>query len=78
MKLYTDQIRKSYRNRNVVDGVSIEVSQGEIVGLLGPNGAGKSSFIKAVLGLVVPVTGSIHIMGKPKRRKTEHIAYNPA
>lgn len=45
MKLYTEQIRKTYRNRSVVDGVSIEVSQGEIVGLLGPNGAGKTHLI---------------------------------
>ena len=41
MKLHTDNLVKKYRNRTVVDNVSIEVEQGEIVGLLGPNGAGK-------------------------------------
>jgi len=46
MKLYTKEIRKSYKGRDVVKGVTVEVNQGEIVGLLGPNGAGKTtSFI---------------------------------
>ena len=42
MKLYTDKVVKIYRSRTVVKEVSVEVSQGEIVGLLGPNGAGKT------------------------------------
>ena len=63
MKLYTDQIRKSYRNRNVVDGVSIEVSQGEIVGLLGPNGAGKTTSFYMIVGLVKPDLGNVFLDG---------------
>ena len=43
MKLYTKNIQKSYKGKNVVKDVSIEVGQGEIVGLLGPNGAGKTT-----------------------------------
>ncbi len=66
-----------YDKTPVLWDVNVDVPTGSLVAILGPNGAGKSSFIKAVLGLVVPVTGSIHIMGKPKRRKTAHIAYIP-
>lgn len=63
MKLYTEQIRKTYRNRSVVDGVSIEVSQGEIVGLLGPNGAGKTTSFYMIVGLVRPDEGSVFLDG---------------
>ncbi len=64
MKLYTEQIRKTYRNRSVVDGVSIEVSQGEIVGLLGPNGAGKTTSFYMIVGLVRPDEGRVFLDGK--------------
>jgi lipopolysaccharide export system ATP-binding protein len=63
MKLYTEQIRKTYRNRSVVDGVSIEVSQGEIVGLLGPNGAGKTTSFYMIVGLVRPDEGRVFLDG---------------
>jgi lipopolysaccharide export system ATP-binding protein len=63
MKLYTEQIRKTYRNRSVVDGVSIEVSQGEIVGLLGPNGAGKTTSFYMIVGLVRPDEGKVFLDG---------------
>ena len=63
MKLYTEQIRKTYRNRSVVDGVSIEVSQGEIVGLLGPNGAGKTTLISTICGIISPSSGSVTVDG---------------
>jgi lipopolysaccharide export system ATP-binding protein len=43
MKLHTSKLIKRYKKRTVVDQVSVEVNQGEIVGLLGPNGAGKST-----------------------------------
>ena len=63
MKLYTEQIRKTYRNRSVVDGVSIDVSQGEIVGLLGPNGAGKTTSFYMIVGLVRPYEGNVFLDG---------------
>ena len=43
MRLYTSELVKKYKARTVVDHVSIDVNQGEIVGLLGPNGAGKTT-----------------------------------
>jgi lipopolysaccharide export system ATP-binding protein len=59
--LATDEIGKSYRSRRVVNGVSLRVEQGEVVGLLGPNGAGKTTTFYAIVGLVPPDTGRILI-----------------
>ncbi len=64
MKLYTDEIKKSYKGRDVVKGVSVEVNQGEIVGLLGPNGAGKTTSFYMIVGLVKPDSGSVYVDGK--------------
>jgi lipopolysaccharide export system ATP-binding protein len=64
MKLYTSGIEKSYRNRKVVDGVSVELAQGEIVGLLGPNGAGKTTSFYMMVGLVRPDAGKVFLDDK--------------
>lgn len=52
---------KRYRSRTVVKGVSVEVSQGEIVGLLGPNGAGKTTTFYMIVGLITPNEGRIFL-----------------
>src|SRR4030095_14962220 len=57
--LATDDVGKSYRGRRVVNGVSLRVEQGEVVGLLGPNGAGKTTSFYAIVGLVPPDTGRV-------------------
>src|SRR6185369_3018730 len=59
--LATDEISKSYRGRRVVNGVSLHVNQGEVVGLLGPNGAGKTTSFYMIVGLTPPDTGRILI-----------------
>jgi lipopolysaccharide export system ATP-binding protein len=61
MKLFTQTIEKTYRGRKVVDGVSVEVDQGEIVGLLGPNGAGKTTSFYMMVGLVRPDKGKVFL-----------------
>lgn len=61
MKLYTQNIRKTYKGRPVVNGVSVEVEQGEIVGLLGPNGAGKTTSFYMMVGLVRPDEGNVFL-----------------
>jgi lipopolysaccharide export system ATP-binding protein len=57
--LATEEIGKSYRGRRVVNGVSLRVEQGEVVGLLGPNGAGKTTTFYAIVGLIPPDTGRV-------------------
>lgn len=59
MEISTDNLVKTYRGRNVVDGVSLHVRQGEVVGLLGPNGAGKTTSFYMVVGLVRPRLGRV-------------------
>jgi len=59
MKLHTHQLVKKYKNRKVVDEVSVSVEQGEIVGLLGPNGAGKTTTFYMIVGLINPNEGTI-------------------
>jgi lipopolysaccharide export system ATP-binding protein len=61
MKLYTKEIKKTYKGRGVVKGVSVEVNQGEIVGLLGPNGAGKTTSFYMIVGLVKPDSGDVYL-----------------
>tara|TARA_Y100001935_G_scaffold28019_1_gene21535 strand:+ start:1337 stop:2080 length:744 start_codon:yes stop_codon:yes gene_type:complete len=61
MILKAKDISKSYRSRRVVNNVSIEVNQGEIVGLLGPNGAGKTTSFYMIVGIIKPEDGDIYL-----------------
>src|SRR5215471_13225383 len=61
--LATDEIGKSFRGRQVVSGVSLHVTQGEVVGLLGPNGAGKTTSFHMIVGLTPPDTGRVLMDG---------------
>ena len=57
--LSTESLAKEYGQRRVVDGVSINVTPGEIVGLLGPNGAGKTTTFNMIIGVVRPDEGAV-------------------
>jgi lipopolysaccharide export system ATP-binding protein len=61
MKLRSEELLKVYKKRTVVNRVSIEVNQGEIVGLLGPNGAGKTTSFYIITGLVKPDEGKVFL-----------------
>lgn len=63
-KLEAKGLVKQYGKRRVVDGVSLEVNPGEVVGLLGPNGAGKTTSFYTVVGLVQPDEGHVYVNGK--------------
>jgi lipopolysaccharide export system ATP-binding protein len=60
-RIYTEDLVKRYGDRTVVNHVSIEVKQGEIVGLLGPNGAGKTTTFYMVVGLIKPDEGKVYL-----------------
>ena len=58
------ELVKAYRGRRVVDGVSLRIEEGEVVGLLGPNGAGKTTSFYMIIGMIKPEGGSVHINGR--------------
>ena len=64
MSLQANSLSKSYGPKVVVNDVSINVKQGEIVGLLGPNGAGKTTTFYSIVGLIKPDEGSVYLVGK--------------
>jgi len=61
MILRADNIKKKYGNKYVVNGISLQVEQGEIVGLLGPNGAGKTTSFYMIVGMIQPNEGKIYL-----------------
>ena len=69
MRLHTHNLVKKYKNRKVVDQVSVDVEQGEIVGLLGPNGAGKTTTFYMIVGLINPLEGNIMLDDKDITRE---------
>lgn len=77
--VWASHLRKRYRKRVAVDGVSFTVARGEVLGLLGPNGAGKTSVIKMMLGLVRPDAGEVMLLGRPNTdpRSRERVGYLP-
>jgi lipopolysaccharide export system ATP-binding protein len=70
--LATDNLVKAYRQRKVVDGISVFVSPGEVVGLLGPNGAGKTTTFNIIVGLVKPDAGAVRLEERDITRLPMH------
>ena len=70
--LATDALMKAYHGRRVVNGVSVNVKAGEIVGLLGPNGAGKTTTFNMVVGVVKPDAGAVLFAGHDVTRLPMH------
>ncbi len=76
MKLWTQNLIKKYKQRTVVNDVSVELKQGEIVGLLGPNGAGKTTTFYMIVGLIKPFSGKVflddrEITGEPMYKRAQ-------
>ena len=66
-----------YNHQPVLEDVSFQVAQGEILGIIGPNGSGKSTLMKAVLGLVKPWRGRILVLGQPGAAERSRVGYMP-
>src|SRR5213082_2521537 len=73
MKIRTEELVKSYRGRRVVDGISLQVREGEIVGLLGHNGAGKTTTFYMVVGLVRPDDGRVWLDERDMTREPMYL-----
>ena len=74
----TDKVSFNYKNIRAVNRLSLEVPQGISFGLLGPNGSGKTTLIRLLVGLLVPRSGEIRVLGRPpSRRMSRHIGYMP-
>ena len=63
--IHTEKLRKEFGKHVAVNGLSLQVEQGEVFGFLGPNGAGKTTSIKMLLGLMKPTSGKGELLGKP-------------
>jgi zinc/manganese transport system ATP-binding protein len=64
-------------SRTVLCDLSVRVKAGEFIGILGPNGAGKTTLMRAILGLIAPAAGAVHVLGQPPRRGNPGIGYVP-
>ncbi len=71
--LTVEGLRKHYHRKPVVDGVSLHVDEGEVVGLLGPNGAGKTTCFYMIMGLIPADAGSIVLGGRDLTRRPMHV-----
>jgi zinc/manganese transport system ATP-binding protein len=73
----TQHLDLGYDGRPIVSNMSISINKGEFIGILGPNGSGKSTFLRALLGLIKPLSGQISILGKTPTRGNCDIGYMP-
>lgn len=71
--LQTRGLSKRFKKRRAVDGIDLEVEQGEVFGFLGPNGAGKSTTIRMLLSLVAPTAGEVYLFGMPLRARRRDV-----
>ena len=75
--LEVKQLSVVYDTSAVLWQVDVSIPRGKLVGILGPNGAGKSTFLKAIIGLVKPISGHINCLGKPYLSVRDRVAYVP-
>ena len=72
-----EQVRVQFGRRVLLENMSLAFAQGEFISILGPNGAGKSTFLKLLLGLLQPASGTVRVLGRSPRRGNREIGYAP-
>lgn len=72
-----ENLQVNYHQQVALESVSVELPAGKITGIIGPNGSGKTTFLKAVLGIVTPVTGSVRFFGETLDKVRQQVAYVP-
>lgn len=75
--LAINNLTVAYQNKPVLRDIGFEIPEGKLIGIVGPNGAGKSTLIKAALGLIPRVTGTVSIFGKPYNGQRKLVGYVP-
>src|ERR1044072_9919177 len=70
-----DQLVKVYKTTHAVDGISFALEGGSITGLLGGNGAGKTTTIAMIMGLVMPTSGTVRVLGAEMPRQRYHVLH---
>lgn len=72
-----DNLTVAYHDRVVLENASLTLPQSEVMAILGPNGAGKSTLIKAALGLIPPLAGTVRFFGQPLSKVRTRVGYMP-
>jgi zinc transport system ATP-binding protein len=67
----------SFRGRPVLEGINLNIPEGELVGLIGPNGGGKTVLLKVILGLLTPDRGTVQVLGRSARKARGMVGYVP-
>lgn len=73
----TQDLDLGFDERPIVSNMTINIKKGEFIGILGPNGSGKSTFLRALLGLIKPLSGQIRVLGKTPTRGNVNVGYMP-
>lgn len=71
------QLTVNYEKTSALWDINVSIPRGSLVGIIGPNGAGKSTFLKALLGIIRPLSGSVQFFGSPFKEMRHKIAYVP-
>ena len=65
----------AYNGKAVLEGVNLDIRQGDFIAMIGPNGGGKTTLLKLMLGLLKPGKGAIRVLGDPTEKASHHIGY---